>query len=181
MGEADGRLTLRRSFLMCCSLIFQAWLAVIIYPTVGVRVARTPRGSALGVITQRTKASLKVWSEFAIATGNAMFSNRNSDRKSFMSSFRRKSSGGTSSADESPGRKSSMKKQGTYVANGMPAPSNSVVQEVEQKRAEDNSAVKVQAIIRGKSARTEADGKKKQKKEENEAAPSLQPSPPPQP
>ena len=112
---------------------------------------------------------------------HTMFSNRNGSSKGFMSSFRRKSSGGISSPEASPGRpssspgkKSSMKKQGTWVANGMPAPEKSVVQEAEQKRAEDNSAVKVQSIIRGKSARTEADGKKKQKKEESEAASSLQ-------
>lgn len=121
--------------------------------------------------------------KFGFSPKNAatMFSNRNGSSKGFMSSFRRKSSGGTSSPEASPGRqssspgkKSSMKKQGTWVANGMPAPAKSVVQEVEQKRAEDNSAVKVQSIIRGKSARTEADGKKKQKKEESEAASSLQ-------
>ena len=121
--------------------------------------------------------------KFGFSPKNAasMFSNRNGSSKGFMSSFRRKSSGGTSSPEASPGRqssspgkKSSMKKQGTWVANGMPAPAKSVVQEVEQKRAEDNSAVKVQSIIRGKSARTEADGKKKQKKDESEAASSLQ-------
>jgi hypothetical protein len=94
-----------------------------------------------------------------------------------LPSFRRKSSKETSSSPEaSPGRKSSLKKQGTWVAS-RPAPPKSVVQEAEQKRAEDDSAVKVQSIIRGKSARTEADGKKKLKKEENEVTSSLQPLP----
>ena len=61
MGEADGRLNPRRSSLMCRSLIFQAWLAVIIYPIVGIRVARTARGSARGDNPTNQGASLGLW------------------------------------------------------------------------------------------------------------------------
>ena len=88
------------------------------------------------------------------------------------SSLRRKSSGVTSSdeASRSPVRKSSLKKNAIWGASGKSPPPKSVVQEAEQKRVEDNSAVKVQSIVRGKSARAEVDGKKQQKKEENEAA-----------
>ena len=88
------------------------------------------------------------------------------------SSFRRKSSGGTSSdeASRSPVRKSSLKKNASWAASWKSPPPKSVVQEAEQKRVEDNSAVKVQSIVRGKSARAEVNGKKKQKEEENEAA-----------
>ena len=88
------------------------------------------------------------------------------------SSLRRKSSGVTSSdeASRSPVRKSSLKKNAIWGASGKSPPPKSVLQEAEQKRVEDNSAVKVQSIARGKSARAEVDGKKQQKKEENEAA-----------
>jgi len=99
-----------------------------------------------------------------------MFNNRNN--AGFMSSFRRKSSAGDESLKKNG--KLNPQRQGSWIADGMPAPRHAVVQQVEQKRAENASAVKVQSIVRGKSARFEVDGKKKQKNDENQAAAKIQ-------
>ena len=111
-----------------------------------------------------------------------MFSNKPGSSKGILSRasskgsfFRRKAKASTDEAGayETPSKapgKAGMKRQ--WTANGMPAPPpQAVVEEVVIRSA---SAVKVQSIIRGKSARSEVEGKKQQKKEEGQAASKIQ-------
>ena len=110
-----------------------------------------------------------------------MFSNKPGSSKGILSRasskgsfFRRKAkaSADEAGAYETPSKapgKAGMKRQ--WTANGTPAPPQAVVEEVVIRSA---SAVKVQSIIRGKSARSEVEGKKQQKKEEGQAASKIQ-------
>jgi len=118
-----------------------------------------------------------------------MFSNRNKTGGSggsgmFSSRLKRKSKaeGDAPGSDEpAPGTAGSIKpalgRQGSWVAGGMPAPPSGVVAQVQAKKVqvakENKSAVKIQANIRSKNAKTEV-AVKKQAKAENNAATRIQ-------
>lgn len=119
-----------------------------------------------------------------------MFSNRNKTRGEgggasggggmFSNRLKRKSkqdADAPASSEPAPGTAASIKpamtRQGSWVAGGMPAPPQGVVAQVQAKKVqvakENKSAVKIQANIRGKNAKTEVAAKKQEKKENNAA------------
>ena len=119
-----------------------------------------------------------------------MFSNRNKTGGQsggsgmFSSRLKRKSKaeGDAPGSDEpAPGTAGSIKpalgRQGSWVAGGMPAPPSGVVAQVQAKKVqvakESKSAVKIQANIRSKNAKTQV-AVKKQAKAENNAATRIQ-------